>query len=163
MNPAPAEPGIARRELLEATALPALPTAVSDIAAAWRQAEVRQPMDADVAVVVRDVSHSLLRATLTYFVQSGLRVRDRERLVRQLRYLSHRLDMREYVRTVQLVGIETLVRHLNDEVGLRRGEQSHLRSSAERVAMIMTSAQGNDPPTQVDVLRRLQSTGFDLR
>ena len=120
-------------------------------------------MDADVAVVVRDVSHSLLRATLTYFVQSGLRVRDRERLVRQLRYLSHRLDMREYVRTVQLVGIETLVRHLNDEVGLRRGEQSHLRSSAERVAMIMTSAQGNDPPTQVDVLRRLQSTGFDLR
>jgi hypothetical protein len=162
-------PDIDRRELLEATALGGLPQAVADVERAWGRASGGRAMDPDVAVVTRDVTESLLSAGLTYFVQSGLRARDRQRLVRQLRYVSHRLNVLEYVRTVRLVGVETLLRHLDHEIAemaesaLTRGEQLALRSSAERVAMIVTGTKADEPPARIDVLRRLQSTGFDLR
>lgn len=168
MDPVSAPPSIDidRRELLEREASAALPAAVRDVEAAWRQVAGEPQMAGDggpdALRALRKFTEALLRAVLTYYVQSGLSVRQRQELIQRFDRVTPRFDGSEVLRTARLVGFETLRQHLRDGAGLSRAEYLRLRTSAEHVAALVSGIMA-PPPRHTDVLRRLQSTGYDLR
>lgn len=157
------EPGIDRREHIEVASREHVADAVADVDRAWRSIVGDEQMDAHLADILAGTARDLLRVVMAYFVQSGFDVADRDRIERQLARVGRGVDVREWLRTVRLVGVEVIIERLQSRVGLSRTEAARLRESAERI----TAIAGGEPPDllpgRAAMLRRLQRTGTDLR
>ncbi len=163
MDTRTAEPDIDRRELLEAEAAGVVRLAVDAVERAWRDRSAdTAPSSADVDVL-RRFADALLRAVLVDFVQSGLGVDRRAGLLRSAAVAAPLVDLSEYLRTVRVVGLDALVDHLERYAALTRAEHLRLRASAERVSGQIVGDDAIETPERIEVLRRLQSTGVDLR
>lgn len=155
-------PTLDRREQIEAAAGALMATVGDEVEHAWIQA-AQHGGPPDAIPALREFTLVMLQATMTHFVQSGLSVGQRTRLLRAVRVAGHRMDTNELVRTVRLVGLEALRRRLSGDLQLTRLEYLRLRSSAERVADSILDTVSEEAPDRADILKRLQSTGSDLR
>lgn len=151
-----------RRELLERTAIGALPLAAEQAVEAHR-GEVAVGGGPHTPRMLRSAAGEVLRAVLAELVQGGLGVGHAAAVRRRLDAAAEATDVRELLRIVCTVGVDVLTEHLRHRAALTSEEEARLRESASRVAAALGGDEVRVVPDDRQVLRRLQHTGVDLR
>ena len=105
----------------------------------------------------------LLRAVLSEMVQGGLSVEDAARLATTVADAGTTVPADELLRAARTTGVDVVVQALRGEAGLTRREEARLRDAAVRLVSSVTVRHHASLPTDTEVLRRLRSSGSDLR